>query len=997
MGNHKKTAKSTDKVSSPTPSPSNSKQPLSTRNPFHIGPIDADDIEEIDGPPNNPTRPPTGPPAPTDSNFPPLPSSTAAENGARPSTAPTAPSSKEEKADPGVKSPLPPTSTASDASTTHVPTDTLAATTDAADSEQLDTDGDIDMTAASTSNSTSDSIPGPTSDSTQGHMMEDVNNLRKRKQGDTSSAPRPNGTQQPKKGKSQARTNAAAPGNSGQQQQQQDGNAAQQPAQSGQQQAAHPAILYPNPFKALAANVLSQQPPSVPGGQLAPLPTNAVASGSTQPASVSTGQATAPQSSNRPQQPAAQQQSDKKPKARALYASAEQMRQCGVTAEAETSLVLVLTAPTTERRGGRPAWSQLPKGNSNNPQSSNAIATLLAYLRVTLPSPLPQLYAQHTTLDSLLKAVQARLVPLEQVTQEQIDGFGLVQAKDADAKHHGAVLLHAAGSIAALDNNDTATHWEHILSPHSACMNRSTHPATALQPATDRCVIRLDFLTPLVRQCVGHHLASMGPAAAAAAVGASSSSSSSDNSAGSAGSNTNSAIRRPAGTPKATIEVQTYTRRMITMRVAGFPKGNSSTRPCHSSFSSFIEPVGNWPALQQYLREQAPNCYLHDKFHSLLQGTTAVTFTLERTYLHQLHALEGSINNMLSTPDGHRLGLTQRIHLSVDMRSPSLISVCSICGNTDHKGRECPKRPADGARTCRICVSTEHTAADCPAAATTICQTCNQPGHTGNSCSKTRPRWANIVLKTPSPAAPRSTHAADRIALLQRDPNKPLPDPAPLPQASTSQPARSYAQAAGGQRGQQTQRQTASPPPQHTANDNLLQLVLDSNRAMQKTFNLMMKQMLFMNAALLRLMPDLAGATADTPDAPLQPINLSQLHKQHSSIAAAPATTSTQPTATAPQPTQAGQQQQQQPTSGLTPRVSLTAQSLTHGSGNGLNIETANSNKFIFHAHPPTTTANGSTALTAQPSTAAGSEPAQPQQPLPPPYGPSPATNTMCQ
>ena len=215
--------------------------------------------------------------------------------------------------------------------------------------------------------------------------MEDVNHHRKRKQGDTTSPPRPNGTQQPKKGKSQARNNAAASGNSSQQQQQQDGSATQQPAQSGQQQAAHPAILYPNPFRPVPANVLSQQPPNAPGGQPAPLPIGAAVSGSTQPASVSTGQVTAPQGSNRPQQPAAQQQSDKKPKARALYASAEQMRQCGVTAEAETSLVLVLTAPTTERRGGRPAWSQLPKGNSNNPQSSNAIATLLAYLRVISP------------------------------------------------------------------------------------------------------------------------------------------------------------------------------------------------------------------------------------------------------------------------------------------------------------------------------------------------------------------------------------------------------------------------------------------------------------------------------------------------------------------------------------------------------------------------------------------------------------------------------------
>ena len=437
---------------------------------------------------------------------------------------------------------------------------------------------------------------------------------------------------------------------------------------------------------------------------------------------------------------------------------------------------------------------------------------------------------------------------------------------------------------------------------------------------------------------------------------------------------------------------------MITMRVAGFPKGNSSTRPCHSSFSSFIEPVGNWPALQQYLREQAPNCYLHDKFHSLLQGTTAVTFTLKKTYLHQLHALEGSINNMLSTPDGHRLGLTRRIRLSVDLRSPSLISVCSICGNTDHKGRECPKRPADGARTCKICVSTEHTAVDCPAAATTICQTCNQPGHTGNSCSKTRPRWANIVLKTSGPAAPRSTHAADRIALLQRDPNKPLPDPSattPGLHLPTSTIVR-----AGGRRtawAAVSAPDNITSPPQHASNDKLVQILIDSNRAMQETVSLMMRQMMFMNSALLRLMPDLAGpgTTADTPGAPFQPINLPQLNKQHSSIAAAPATTNAQPTATAPQPTQTGQQQQPQPTNGPTPHVSLTAQSLTHGAGNGLNIGTAS--QFTFHAHPPAAAANGSTAQTAQPSNPAGSEPAQSQQPLPPPYGPSPATNTMCQ
>ena len=394
-----------------------------------------------------------------------------------------------------------------------------------------------------------------------------------------------------------------------------------------------------------------------------------------------------------------------------------------------------------------------------------AVATLLDKLNIPLPH-LPQLYNQCGTLAELADSLDKR----ERTTTDSGIRWSERLSPITSTGPPGAVLVNMANTIAEEMGSTEATrlaHWLDVLTPLTGCMGRRSAAAASQhvgltdgQPSA-RCVLRLDFASPLVRHSVEHYLSTMHASPMPAA-----------------------SQRRPnssKGAPLVSCTIDHYRRRFISARVSGFAVGPTGYDPA-KRFTSLYEPHGNWQLLRGWLAAQAPHCAPADTALRFSSGVAAVDFVLEETYLYELYALNKAV-----APDA---GIAHPLNLTVSVRRQSPNIACSICGKTQHKARDCPSKPAGKAQTCRACYKTGHTAEQCqtqPSERT--CNLCEVTGHSTLQCRKYKPRWVDVAdLGVDRPARQRNTFASERIAVLQG--KQPMPQAAAPATQQAAQPPR---------------------------------------------------------------------------------------------------------------------------------------------------------------------------------------------------------------
>jgi hypothetical protein len=631
------------------------------------------------------------------------------------------------------------------------------------------------------------------------------------------------------------------------------------------------------PLIATPAIVTVAATPAIP----ATLPLSAAAprAASQSPTTIPQTSAPAPAAARRQQQ---QQQrrgdSRQQPRTKATAPPLGLIARCGTPVVSETSLVLTLTPTAAHPAGTAAAWSRLPRPSDKDSRSMVAVARLLTSLRIPLPH-LPRLYNRCNTPAELADRLRQRSPG---VTHSGIDWDKDIGGV-ADDGSLGLLLVSRADAIAA-ETADTAklTQWAELLTPHSGCMSSrpASQPATAAGRSADsRCVLRLDFASPLVCRAVGAYLYHQASHAA-----------------------TPSTAPPNTQQPPVTWTVQHYRRRLIAARVSGFAIGPLNHDPV-SRFTSLTEPHGNWQVLRQWLASAAPHCAPSNTPVTLSSGVGAVDFVLEETHQGELYALNGT-----TAPDS---GITRplRLHVSILRQSPN--TACSICGEAKHRARDCPSKPLDGLRTCKVCFGHGHTAQDCTVqAGQRVCKLCNEHGHSTLQCSKYRPRWVDIVPadrkggrdgkdsgeRSLTPPAPRNTFAAERIALLQGKQFVQPATPAILrPAPAGTQPMTANYQPAGNNTARQSAWTTwAQPVQQNVRQTTLEQQMVQMNARMEEMQRTMARQMEWMQQVILRLLgssasPEVLLSLKEMPNGfPGQPYNISPLGSQ-----AALATTTT--------------------------------------------------------------------------------------------------------
>ena len=526
-----------------------------------------------------------------------------------------------------------------------------------------------------------------------------------------------------------------------------------------------------------------------------------------------------------------------------------------------------------------------------------AITQLLTKLHIPIPTQLPRLYNSYHTLAELADRLRQRSPG---VTQSGIDWDKDMSGVDErDALELGRYLHDRAPAIGQETTDTTIlTQWADLLTPHSSCLSRgraaTQSTTTANSPAdSSRCILRLDFATPLMCSLVGAFLHRHDQAAA---------------------TSTPSTAPNTAPRPAVAWEVSHYQRRLIAARVTGFAIGPLSHDPT-GRFTSLAELHGNYHALWQWLRVAAPHCAPATIPLTLYSGVGAVDFVLEETHMAELHALSGRTD-----PDW---GITRplRLHVSILRQSPN--TACSVCGEAQHKARDCPSKPAGGALTCKGCFGSDHSAEHCPVEVSQrMCKLCNQHGHSTLACSRYRARWVDVVLpdrkgggggqngsERPQPLPqPRNTFAAERIAMLQGRPFVPPQAAATAAPPTTSPSARPHtaSQQSYSSRVQQTLTTPQTQPTQQSTQRpdsvleqrmvDLLERMDEDRREMNKRLDQILQ--LVMQHIGIRGAPDALRTQKETPyNYPGSPWHMSPLH---STMDTPPPTTAAPMQATSP-------------------------------------------------------------------------------------------------
>ena len=776
----------TDRIQSHFPRLDNSSSSNST--PNHINPPDDDEVKVVESAPStsSPTSssPPsssssssssssarhtTDPPGNDSNGNVPLPSSPASTPGATPPDAPAAPPTQKQKADPRVKHPLLPNAATTDAATSSSSGDSSHDSADRMETDESDHDDDDEAMNDTEIDSDSDAT------------MSERNKYTRGWDTDADGFERPAKKQARRAAKQTTNRERAAldNANGGDQQQRRGDAVVTRSAGGSTQQHLAPVVasLVPLGSPIPKATVVQPSASISLSAQTSPSPAAASSAGgvSTRPPSASTrppsgstnaaaaaavAAAAATSSSNSRLQRAAGQQSGEKTARYAQLTSAAEQSHYGLTATTETSLVAVITAPTSERRGTRPLWHSLygnkerkERGAKYDPTSTisaQAVANMLRTLQVHLTQPMPRLYAEHDSAESLISALEQHLLKLDTYTDQQVQRWGLAAAAAAGAEQFAEALTAAAPDIIALTGSTKQSNYSLLLTPHSCCMSMDSPKQAAIteQRNTDTCTLRLDFPSSLVCLFAGHQLRTWKAAAPVA---------------GSTHSNNNMQQGRA---PQVAIRVEPYRRHMVTARVSGFPCG-----PVTPSFdddpAKRLEPLGDWQRLRHFLRRHAPHCFLNNRYTTRPNGTTAATFLLEETYLHELHAIKDIINSPVKEGHQHELGSTRapNLNLRVELKVRSSHTACSTCGASGHQTHDCTNRPPAGTKQCRNCFATDHIASACTATAT--CGLCQEKGHSSLACRLYMSHFVDITLQDGS-SKPRSTCADMTIAAMRR-------------------------------------------------------------------------------------------------------------------------------------------------------------------------------------------------------------------------------------
>ena len=558
-----------------------------------------------------------------------------------------------------------------------------------------------------------------------------------------------------------------------------------------------------------------------------------------------------------------QQAADKKRRPRAVAAPQRLIDSCGrspASLNSDTSIVLILTTDASQPGNAAVAGSsRLPRPSANNSRSMTTVADLLSKLQIQ-PPPLPHVYNHCNTVDELVSRLAQRN---RGVTDSGTNWAERLAPRDP-AVTLGSRLVFQAATIAEEMNSTTGLNtWSQLLTPHTSCLNggeRKTRQAESAnnQRSSNRCVLRLDFATPLVRRCIQHWLTTSyvaGPPAP----------------------------NQPAARqPQASLRVEPYRLPLVAVRVSGFAIGPTDYDST-GRFTNFDEPHGNWRILREWLITAAPHCtpsMTPIRFSS--RGVGAVDFVLEETHRHELHALHGK-----TAPD---YGVTRPLNLTLEVRRQSATTACSSCGEANHRARDCKKGSAAGQRTCKYCFATDHATDTCTAPRK--CKMCDKDDHTTLQCRKYRPSWVEVAKPKQGapqrPPAQSSTFAADRVAQMrnraperpaapttsppagQRPPQQTDADYPPLPpntanaQPNSRQTRSTPRQHAWQQQQQQQQQQSNEPTILEKMVTELVSTIKEMQRAMEKQQERMDQQQEWMKQMMERFM---GGALAHQPHA----------------------------------------------------------------------------------------------------------------------------------
>ena len=353
-------------------------------------------------------------------------------------------------------------------------------------------------------------------------------------------------------------------------------------------------------------------------------------------------------------------------------------------------MVLTLTANAAQLHTAAAAGPDLPHPSSKQGRSVAAVATLLDKLNIPLPH-LPQLYNQCGTLAELADSLDKR----ERTTTDSGIRWSERLSPITSTGPPGAVLVNMANNHRRGDGQHRS-HQARPLAGRADAPNR-LHGADARAAAasqhvglTDgqpsaRCVLRLDFASPLVRHSVEHYLrhdARQPHAGSLAEAG-------------------QQQQRSTAGL----LYIDHYRRRFILSTRVWLRGWPDRLRP-GKRFTSLYEPHGNWQLLRGWLAAQAPHCAPADTALRFSSGVAAVDFVLEETYLYELYALNKAV-----APDA---GIAHPLNLTVSVRRQSPTSPARFVAR--HSTRPATARPSRQAkhRPCRACYKTGHTAEQCP-------------------------------------------------------------------------------------------------------------------------------------------------------------------------------------------------------------------------------------------------------------------------------------------
>ena len=91
-----------------------------------------------------------------------------------------------------------------------------------------------------------------------------------------------------------------------------------------------------------------------------------------------------------------------------------------------------------------------------------------------------------------------------------------------------------------------------------------------------------------------------------------------------------------------------------------------------------------------------------------------------------------------------KLGHTTRHCPDEKVASVQPVVTCFLCGEEDHRVRDCGQERKTGGRACKICESEEHIAKDCPNREKRTCRNCGEEDHKAADCPNPRKITCNL-------------------------------------------------------------------------------------------------------------------------------------------------------------------------------------------------------------------------------------------------------------